>query len=73
MLTVYNREHATFDRGNNDWRKFRPLEIFSDPLNIYGPSPGYLSLIGLVDDKPLNLNPIHVWSCPVAESVVGCW
>lgn len=57
--------------GYNDGREFRPLEVFSDPLNIYGPCPGYLSLISLVGDKALNLDPIHVWSCPIAERRSG--
>jgi hypothetical protein len=28
-------------------------------------------LISLVGDKALNLDPIHVWSCPIAERRSG--
>src|SRR5882762_3800960 len=55
---------AAFDRRNDHWRKFGPVEVFRDLTNVRSPALADVTLIARINDEILDLNPqqLRCWT-----------
>lgn len=61
VLTIHDGIVASLDRRDDYRCKFRPIEVFSNVLDIGPTPPANLPLVCVVDNKPFDRQPIEHW------------
>jgi hypothetical protein len=64
MLPINDGELASFDGSNDHRRKLRPVEIFSDLIDIYSAATADFTLICDIDHQLAGVDPLkeRSWS-----------